>query len=664
MSAALPTSIIYTQDEVLLQRFRGYLYARASLQQVTDPDELELILHQHSSTLLFVDLCGTESQRLIEEIRTDFPFVLIVALGSARSEPALRVASLNIYAIESVDPGRLRLQGLFDQAQAHLKLKHENRVLKENLQSVPAAPVGPPRENIAPSLHHFSSAFRRFDNVGIMLESIVEGVAACARVSRVAIFSLTSDDVYVFRSGIKCMEETRSLKLGKTHPFVRWFQVHAHSISRSMLRHIESMDERLLIEQMLEQTGAEVILPLFGRERLNGWLCLGRSCSGAPFEQRDIEELTQLAEQVSVAIENSLLHENIALQKALAENLLQAIPVGIIATGPEGTVRWFNSGAEQLLLRSSEDVIGRPIEKVSTVIASLMNRCMTGENCGEGQEWTEPSSKRTLSIQTRRLAQNGVCMGAMAVLNDLTEEHILREKQNNLERAKFWNELAAAISHEVRNPLVAISTFAQLLPERYSDEEFREQFQELATQEVGRLNGMIDQLDEYANPPTLYFSSVDVAELLDHSVHNARRRGETSDTPVQIQTEPGLPNIYGDSDVLADSVSRLLLNAFTAVEKSASPKITLRASRGEIGIARLAVVIEVVDNGIGIPEGLQPKVFSPFCTTKVRGIGLGLPIVRRTMIDHGGLLSIESSASGTVVSLTLPAATQSVGVAS
>jgi nitrogen-specific signal transduction histidine kinase len=92
------------------------------------------------------------------------------------------------------------------------------------------------------------------------------------------------------------------------------------------------------------------------------------------------------------------------------------------------------------------------------------------------------------------------------------------------------------------------------------------------------------------------------------------------------------------------------------VQEQTDPKITLRASRGEIGIARLAVVIEVIDNGAGIPETIQSKVFSPFCTTKARGVGLGLPIVRRTMIDHCGLIAIDSSQTGTTVTLSLPAA--------
>ncbi len=269
-------------------------------------------------------------------------------------------------------------------------------------------------------------------------------------------------------------------------------------------------------------------------------------------------------------------------------------------------------------------------------------------------EWTEPIARRELSIQIRCLHQNGQCIGAMAVLHDMTEERILREKQNNLERATFWNELASAISHEVRNPLVAISTFSQLLPERYADEEFRTQFRDLTTQEVARLNGMIDQLDEYANPPRIEFAPVDPGILLETACCKARS-GDPGMPEVDMDVAAGLPSIKGDLNILADAIVRLLQNAVTAVEKQAQPRVSLRASAGEIGSGRPAVLIEVRDNGSGIPPEIREKVFSPFCTTKARGVGLGLPVVRRTMIDHSGLVALDSDGTGTIVRLTLPA---------
>jgi len=659
--SSLPASIVYTKDDALLQRLSGYLHARSVLRHLEEPAELELALKQYGAVLLFMDLRGSECRTLLPRICKEFPDVVVIALGAPRSDPALAAAAAGVYAVEPAEFERLRLQTLFEQAQAHLRLGQENRLLRSDLQRADAAAQEPPRENIAPLLGHFSSAFRRFDNVGIMLESIVEGVASCARVSRVAMFSITPAEQYQFRAGVKCLQETRALEFKTNHPFVQWLIIHAHSISRSMLRHIEPVEERLLLEQMLDLMGAEAILPLYGRERLIGWLAMGRSSSGAPFEQRDIEELTQLAEQVSVTIENSLLHESIAIQKALAENLLQAIPVGIIAAGVDGAIRWFNSGAEKLLNTPSADLIGQPVSRLSSHLASLLNCCMADETSSGTAEWTEPLTNRRLSIQTRRLEEHGQCIGAMAVLHDLTEDQILREKQNNLERAEFWNELASAISHEVRNPLVAISTFSQLLPERYADEEFRSQFRDLTTQEVDRLNGMIDQLDEFASPPKLTFAPVAVGEILENALCMARQYEQTVKIGVDMEVQSGLPDIQGDADVLTDSIVRLLLNAFTAVTEVPSPHVLIKASAGEIGSGRPAVIVEICDNGPGIPEEIRDKVFSPFCTTKARGVGLGLPIVQRTMIDHGGLVTLEKNGNSTVVRLTLPAVEVSEG---
>jgi len=658
---ALPVSLLYTRDAALRQRIGGLLHNRANVRVVQDPPELELLLHQHHGMVVFMDLRATDCARLLPELMQRFPEVVLIALGGARSDPGLYAAATGVYAIESANPDRLRLQTLFDQAQSHLRLLQENRLLRENRAHPPVSAV-PERAPFVPVFDRFVSAYKRFDNVGIMLESLVEGIAAYARVARVAVFSIMSPEVYRFRAGVKCLEETRALEFSQTHPFVQWLQLHAHSLSRAMLRHIEPVEERLLLEHMLDLTGAEAILPLFGRQRLVGWLCLGRMISGAPLERCDIEELIPLAEQVSVTIENALLHESLAEQKALAETLLQSIPVGIIATGPDGTIRWFNRGAETLLKMAAAELIGQPVERHSSFLGSLLKRCMAGAHPEGPVEWTDPATGRALGIQLRRLSQDGQCMGALALIQDLTEERIWREKQNNLERATFWNELASAISHEVRNPLVAISTLAQLLPERYNDQEFRTQFRDLTTQEVSRLNGMIDQLDQYANPPRLEFAFVDPGELLE-TARCQVRSGESGPVAIEVEAAPGLPPIRGDRNLLVDALVRLLQNALAAVEGRPGPRVTLRASSGEIGSGRPALVLEVLDNGPGIPAELRDKVFSPFCTTKARGVGLGLPVVRRTMIDHGGLIEISTGPPGTIIRLTLPAAAGEGGLA-
>jgi nitrogen-specific signal transduction histidine kinase len=124
--------------------------------------------------------------------------------------------------------------------------------------------------------------------------------------------------------------------------------------------------------------------------------------------------------------------------------------------------------------------------------------------------WEEPASRRYIQAEVRRLGGPGEQLGAVVMIQDLTSIRHLQEKQAQVERTAFWTDLAAGLSHEIRNPLVTISTFAQLLPERYQDEEFRDEFSTLVTREVGRLDGIINQINDFAHPGEPVHTRVDV----------------------------------------------------------------------------------------------------------------------------------------------------------
>jgi two-component system sensor histidine kinase AtoS len=249
------------------------------------------------------------------------------------------------------------------------------------------------------------------------------------------------------------------------------------------------------------------------------------------------------------------------------------------------------------------------------------------------------------------------CMGAVALLYDRTAEQQLREKEERLERATFWTELAASMSHEVRNPLVAIKTFAQLLPERYEDPEFRSSFSELVAKEVDRLNKIIQQIDDFANPPQLQFKAIDVKDTLRKGLDMAVLRIPQNGVSIQAKAADDLPKIRGDERALAECFSEIITNAMEASQGRKKPRIEIATEEGETvnGQATPGVTIIVKDNAGGIPEEIRDKVFSPFCTTKARGMGLGLPIARRTVTDHSGRLEINSGKKGTAVRITLPA---------
>jgi nitrogen fixation/metabolism regulation signal transduction histidine kinase len=202
---------------------------------------------------------------------------------------------------------------------------------------------------------------------------------------------------------------------------------------------------------------------------------------------------------------------------------------------------------------------------------------------------------------------------------------------------------------------VAIKTFAQLLPERFDDADFRKDFNEIVVQEIDRLDKIITQINNFAHPSELVMKPIDLRASVRKAIELARERVPKNGLAIDTTLPNDLPKVMGDETALTEAFAHLVANAAEATSGRNKPKITLAAKPIREGDHASGVVVTVQDNGRGISADLKDKVFSPFCTTKARGMGLGLPIVKRTVFDHNGRVDIDSNPHGTSVSVMLPA---------
>src|SRR5512133_2483509 len=381
---AASVGILYTQDADLALRVTAFLRAMAVIRHVTDPNRMEAALQQNSPAVILMDLRAKECRDLLEQLEQDWSESLVIALGTPGSEPLREAEQTGIYAAEDLQLDRHRFQTLVGHAFDHLKIMQENRDLREQSYYGPAAEhprrAEPALERAhAPSLPllRFPRVFRRLDNVEGLLASIVEGVADAAGVTRVGIFSrIRQGDRYRLRAGLRCLPETNEIEYHERDPLVRWFELHAHLVSRASLAHIAAQNQRPLLRRALDRFGAEVIVPLYARGQIIGWLFFGHRITGLPFAYSDLEGLMILAEHVSTVLENALLYEEVTLQKTLAETLLKSIPPGIVAIDEEGTIRWFNLPAESLLVLKPSDALNRPAEAVGRRLATMLREAL------------------------------------------------------------------------------------------------------------------------------------------------------------------------------------------------------------------------------------------------------------------------------------------------
>ena len=656
-------AVVYTQDADLVRRTRAYLRNLAQVRHVADADRLEPVLQQTGPAVLIMDLRAKESRELLGEIHHENRDVLIIALGVTHSEPLREAEEMGIYAAEELGLARRRFQALLERAFDYQKLLEQNRDFQERstttkdraLRTADPRPASGSGRGL-PFLR-LPRVLRRSDSVDTLVLSVVEAVADAAGVSRVGIFLRSGKgQPYSFRGGLRYLPETDQLEFGERDALVRWFALHAHLISRDQLVQTSEDRSRALMRRALDMFGAEVIAPLFAQNTVLGWIFFGNRVTGQPFDDRDLESLTMLAEHVSTILENAFLYQEATVQKTLAETLLKSIPPGIVAVDMDATVRWFNPRAEKILGISSTEALNKPVERVGNKLAGLLREALEAKEILPRQQWIDSATRRSVSVEARRLADNELTLGAVAVINDLTAEETVREKQALVDRAAFWTDLAASMSHEIRNPLVAIKTFAQLLPERFDDAEFRKEFNQIVVQEIDRLDKIITQINNFAHPPELILKPIDVRAPVKKGLEIARSRfGINGKVEIETSLPSDLPRVLGDESALAEAFAHLVANAAEASADRNKPQISLSAKRLRENKQAAAVVITVRDNGHGIAPDIKEKIFSPFCTTKPRGMGLGLPIVKRTVFDHHGRVEVDSTAKGTLVSIVLPA---------
>ena len=234
-----------------------------------------------------------------------------------------------------------------------------------------------------------------------------------------------------------------------------------------------------------------------------------------------------------------------------------------------------------------------------------------------------------------------------------TELAHARELLARADRLAALGTLAAGIAHEVRNPLVTIRTFIQLLPERLHDEEFRTSFRDMALGEIDRICGLISDLLSFARPAPVELEPTDLNAIVGEIVRLLDPEARKSNVTLDCRDEVTLPPVIGDEAKVKQVLMNVVLNAIQASEPRGHVEVSTQVQESAAG-ARC--VIAISDTGPGLSPTVAERIFEPFFTTKDSGSGLGLFIARRIMSEHGGdIRTVAGARGGAVFLLEFPA---------
>lgn len=436
-----------------------------------------------------------------------------------------------------------------------------------------------------------------------------------------------------------------------------------------------------------ELLGAEVAVPMFDNDQLLGTLTFSGKVTGEKLANEELELVYHLLAQLAQAIRNLHLQAKIAGQQCFMAEVLAHAQSAVIALGQDDRILCANRRARQLLDLGDAELVGRDSNCLPPCVGdALFEALQTGREIRQ-REVQLPRTRRPLSVSATRFATSlGVGEGlvAIALLEDLTEAKLQQAHERELADKEFFTRLASRLSHELKNSLVSIKIYAQLLPERYDEPEFREQFRTIVASEVNRVDLLVQNLTFFTHPLALRPEELNLEELLDHcirtitseftqkrllqvSVFGQKAPAPGPEIPVATvkKSFPTAVKLEADRLRLIQAFDHILRNALQSMLKGGRLNISAtEATPADFPNGQLpaggAWRIECQDTGDGIPLENLPHVTEPFITSRNVGVGLGLTIVKRIIERHSGRLLVDSTLGvGTKITLLLPRKAQS-----
>ncbi len=433
---------------------------------------------------------------------------------------------------------------------------------------------------------------------------------------------------------------TMNLNVPSSHAIIRFF-MGKNRVFDSMSRKDVSFE----CANLMALLNSRLAFPLKTvNGKLIGFLAAGEKSTGQDISLGETIFLNMVADYLAAIFDNSSLYGEISLQKDYHEAIFKNIPAGVIGVDGEGRVIIFNPCAEEMFGMEARRIKGQKIEEAGSQVADFFRRAlMTGETFSRREVRYLPRNILLgISVNVMKNSNDPV-QGAVAIFQDLTRIKEMEEREKSVERSRYWTLLASRLSHELKNPLVAIKTFSQMLPAKYDDPEFRSDFSAVVQDEIGKINEIIEKINRLADSTELNNEKVDIMQLFREVSDVFSRK-----TGMKVLIR-GSEEFHVSGDVL--KLKEAIGYALDFILEDAGEKGELSVSASAVGgSARL----EMLENGGNIEFGSHEDFFLPFSPAIKSPVSIGIALARKILESHGGSFLFDILPEGRKLTFSLP----------
>lgn len=333
-------------------------------------------------------------------------------------------------------------------------------------------------------------------------------------------------------------------------------------------------------------------------------------------------------------------------RRRFIEAVLSSASAGIIGVDTSGSVGILNRSAEKLIGHSEAETLGHPLSDVLPELDEMMKTSREGtQRLVQGQiTITRDGTERNLSVRVSA-EKNQPHDSYIITLDDITE-------LVSAQRTSAWGDVARRIAHEIKNPLTPIQLSAERIRRKFGkditeakDKQIFDQCTDTIVRQVDDIRRMVDEFSRFARMPKPVMEGEDVADTVRQAVFLMKVAHPELDIEAEFKDDPLRAQF--DRRLISQAVTNIVKNATEAIEQVPPEELGKDGGKGRIDVVVSRegedVLIDVIDNGIGLPKVARSRLLEPYVTTRAKGTGLGLAIVGRVLEDHGGRIELKDA---------------------
>jgi len=673
------TVLLVSEDEALDNRLARALQDCSVFPVPTDEEALRTLrLTEVDLILKQVTPPARDLEGFIAKARQLRPSVVIVCIL-----PAEGLSQDDEAAAESADFAVLHpfttphLRAVLHQAEEKLRLLQEVTALRAvrrppghgPLVDEPDLPDEDPSRELNQVAKEFAKALAAGFDLPRVIDLFLDAVSELARPSRSAIL-LAEDEhrqyrVRASRGLARHIVESVSLPADSGLPLWLMAEGRLIQIDEALGRAADASAREIAREMSVLQ--AVVAIPLASHGELVGILTLGQRITGGAYGRRETETLFNLASHLAAAIRDIGIHHQLEYQKEFNERILQRMSSGVITIGPEQRVVIMNRRAEEILGMAARDVLNRDLRVLPSPLGDLLYETLSRGRSVTRSEIQLALRSLPLEVSTYPVMGEGTApLGAVLVFEDLTAQRQLALERRSAEQLQLLTRVVARIADEIKNPLVSINAFMELLSERYDDASFRHHFTAVVGRDVRRLVQMFDKLAALVNEGDYKRDVVDMRSMVEETLvemgvaqmpagpADARLLTFTDESTQKLVTvnfshEGESFLVKGDRGMLKKAVAYLIWYLLRKTPgQEAKIAVALSHTAGE------PLAITVASRTAEVKPDELRAIFDPIQVVQENLIDVGPCVSQRILEAQGGHLDVKQGRNEVSFTGTLP----------